>query len=126
VPPFSLWQNKDEKNIAQLVYYSQEGVILKMDSPQKKERPIVITLYIIFWSAILIMFGGLFVGQMENYNELQSELTRLNASIAEEEATSAQLQTQLSFFDSDAYMEYLARRRGMVRENEIIFRNVAE
>jgi cell division protein FtsB len=91
-----------------------------------KENPIVITLYIIFWSAILIMFGGLFVGQMENYNALSAELTRINALVAEEQAEAEQLDIQLTFFDSDAYMEYLARRRGMVRPNEIIFRNIAE
>jgi len=92
----------------------------------KKKRPIVLVLYMVFWAALLIMFGGLFVGQMEYHNSLQAELTQLNARTAEARAESEQLDIRLAFFDSDAYMEYLARRRGMVRPNEIIFRNIAE
>ncbi|MCL2225698.1 MAG: septum formation initiator family protein [Defluviitaleaceae bacterium] len=93
---------------------------------RKKENPIVITLYIIFWSAILVMFGGLFVSHMDEYNALQAERTRVYSAIAEAQATAEQLEIQLTFFDSDAYMEYLARRRGMVRPNEIIFRNIVD
>ncbi|MCL2578316.1 MAG: septum formation initiator family protein [Defluviitaleaceae bacterium] len=92
----------------------------------KKSNPIVITLYLIFWAVIIIMFFGLLAGQSEEYNALRADLTRLNASVAEAEAAAEQLEIQLTFFDSDAYMEYLARRRGMVRPNEIIFRNIAE
>jgi cell division protein FtsB len=94
---------------------------------KKRERPLVITLYVMFWAAVLIMFAGLFVSQMESYNELQAELTRVNSNIALERAEYERLQHQLHLFDSDAYMEQLARDRlGMVRPNEIVFRNIAD
>jgi cell division protein FtsB len=94
---------------------------------KKRESPIVNALYIVFWLAIFFMFSWLFVSQMESYNELQAELTRVNASVSREEAENERLQMQMTFFDSDAYIEQLARDRlGMVRQGEIVFRNTAE
>jgi cell division protein FtsL len=98
-----------------------------MQPAKKKKSRLVLALYIAFWAAVLIMFGGLFISQMESYNELQAELTRLNAQIAREQAEQERLQLQLNLFDGDAYIEQLARDRlGMVRPNEIVFRNIAE
>lgn len=100
---------------------------MKRKRIKKPERPLVLTLYIVFWSAIVIMFFILFVSQMESYNELNAELTRLSNSIAAERAEYERLQMQLTFFDSDTYIEQLARERlGMVRPGEIVFRNIAE
>jgi cell division protein DivIC len=92
----------------------------------KKENPIVITLYLIFWSVLILMCVGLYTGQRDSYNELKARLTQLEAEKAEAQATAEQLEIQLTYFDSDSYIEYLARRRGMVRDNEIVFRNIAE
>lgn len=94
---------------------------------KKRERPMVLALYVIFWATALIMFGGLFVSQMDSYNNLQAELTRVNTEIERAQAERDMLEFQLSFFDSDAYMEQLARNMlGMVRPNEIVFRNIAD
>ncbi|MCL1863451.1 MAG: septum formation initiator family protein [Defluviitaleaceae bacterium] len=94
---------------------------------KKRERPLVLALYFIFWAVALIMFGGLFVSQMESYNNLQAEITRLNTEISRAQAEKEQLEIQLSFFDSDAYLEQLARNMlGMVRPNEIVFKNIAD
>jgi cell division protein FtsB len=93
---------------------------------QKPENRIVLGMYIVFWAAVLIMFAWHFVSQMENYNELQSELSRINANVSAAAAKQEQLEFELSFFDSDAYLEQLARERlGMARPNEIVFRNTA-
>lgn len=93
---------------------------------QKKENPIVMGLYITFWVSILVMFFLLFLNQMESYNTLRADLTRLEAEVAQAQAEAYSLELQLTLFDSDVYLEYLARRRGMVRPNEIVFRNVAD
>lgn len=94
---------------------------------KKKDSPLITTLYIVFWAVVLILFGGLFISQMESYNELQKELTRVNSDVSRAKVENERLETQLSFFDSDAYIERLARERlGMVRPNEIVFRNIAE
>jgi len=100
---------------------------MKPSPPRKKEHPIVTALYVTFWAVVFIMFAMLFVNQMDSYNELNAELTRTNAAIAREQAEAERLELHLAFFDSDAYIEQLARERlGMVRYNEIVFRNIAD
>ena len=99
----------------------------KRERIKKRESPIVNVLYITFWAVIIIMFTALLFFQMESYNEKQAELARVTANLEREKAEYEQLQYQLSLFDSDAYIEQLARDRlGMVRQNEIVFRNIAE
>jgi cell division protein FtsB len=94
---------------------------------RKPENPIVLGMYITFWVAVLLMFLWHFVSQMENYNELQAELSRINGEITVKMQEQERLEFELSFFDSDAYLEQLARERlGMARPNEIVFRNIAD
>lgn len=99
---------------------------MKRKRIKKPERPMVLTLYITFWTAIFIMFVWLFFNQMDSYNELHSQLTALNANIAREQEEAARLEVQMYLLDTDAYLEELARRRGMVRPNEIVFNNIAD
>jgi len=76
---------------------------------------------------MIVMFAWLFVNQMESYNDLQAQLTRINANIEAERAENYRLTMQLTFFDSDMYVEQLARDRlGMIRPGEIVFRNIAD
>jgi len=98
--------------------------------PQQKtvvKNKFSLFLFIIFWALILIMFSGLIITQASRYNELRAELDRIQADIDFEKAAYDELYLQLLFFDSDAYIEMLARERfGMIRSNEIVFRNIAE
>jgi len=99
---------------------------------EKAEKPIVknkitLTMYITFWTAILVMFAALIVTQAGTYNALRADLNRISDEVAREQAIYHDLNHQMLFFDSDAYIEALARERlGMVRPDEIVFRNVAE
>jgi len=72
------------------------------------------------------MFTVLFVSQTGTYNDLQAQLTRLRASIEAEQLEIQRREIQLSLFDSDQYVEQLARNRGMVHPNELVFRNIAD
>ena len=73
------------------------------------------------------MFTVLIITQATRYNELRSELDRINAQIEAERAMEADLEMRLLFLDSDAIIERLARERlGMVRQNEIVFLNIAD
>jgi cell division protein FtsB len=92
----------------------------------KRERPIVLTLYVLFWATIIIMFSGLFISQAGEYNELNAELTRIEAEVARANAELTNMQVQNAMFDSDLYIEELARNRGMARPYEIVFRNMAD
>ena len=70
---------------------------------------------------------ALVVGQAGRYNELRAEADAVEAEIERATARNEELQRQIEFFDVDAYVENLARERlGMLRPNELIFRNVAE
>ncbi|MCL2388287.1 MAG: septum formation initiator family protein [Defluviitaleaceae bacterium] len=92
---------------------------------KKRESSIVLGLYITFWVAILVGFIVLFVYQAGVYNERQARLTDLNAQIEVAQIENERLRIQIEFFDSDAYVEYLARSiLGMVRPHEIVFYNV--
>lgn len=79
-----------------------------------------------FWFLTIGMLAAFIVSQAGMYNELRAELNQVQAAIAREAAEVEQLYLQITFFDSDAYIEQLARERlGMVRPNEIVFRNIA-
>ena len=84
-------------------------------------------MYITCWIAILVMFAALIVTQAGTYNELRTDLNRILDEVAQEQAIYEDYNHQVIFFDSDAYIEALARERlGMVRPDEIVFRNIAE
>jgi len=73
------------------------------------------------------MFSALIITQAGQYNELRETLHRIEGEVAAERAIHDDLNRQILFFDSDAYIETLARERlGMIRPNEIVFRNIAE
>ena len=93
---------------------------------KKRVRPVILGLYVAFWITVMIMFSILFINQMSTYNDLQAQLTRVNDDIEREQADAQLRELQLSMFDSDAYVEQLARSRGMVHPNEIVFRNIAD
>jgi len=83
-------------------------------------------IFIFFWLAIMGLTFARVVNQSSRYNDLRAELTRLEADIEVRTVQNEDLQMQIDFFDSDAYIEQLARDRlGMVRPNEIVFRNIA-
>jgi cell division protein FtsB len=99
--------------------------------PKKQKRfklklPRVRIPFILFWVFIIVMISGFVVTQVERNNELQSDLLRLQTINDNYLAERHSLELRLTFFDSEAYIEDLARNRlGMVRPNEIVFRNIA-
>jgi len=93
----------------------------------KKPRAKFTLVFMVFWMVLLGLSFALVVGQAGRYNELRSELESVEADIARATERNYDLQHQIDFFDVDAYVENLARERlGMLRPNELIFRNTAE
>ncbi|MCL2287062.1 MAG: septum formation initiator family protein [Firmicutes bacterium] len=92
----------------------------------RKPRSKVTFFFLVFWAAIIGLSFTLIVGQVRQYNELRARAEELNANIEQLTAKNEELEHQIDFFDSDAYIERQARERlRMVRPDEIIFRNIA-
>jgi len=95
----------------------------------KRKKPISKTayLYIIFLLSIIGLSFVLVVNQARRYNELRQQVINITYNIDAQTAINEELERQLDFFDSDTYIEKRAREwLGMVRPNEILFRNIAE
>ena len=92
-----------------------------------KRRKARMYLYIPFWLLIIGMFAGLIAIQLGSYSEYRRELDRLTAELRQEQRIGENLRYRQAFYESDAYIEQLAREMlGFIRQDEIIFRNVAE
>jgi len=90
-------------------------------------RKFALFMYIMVWVLTLATFSGLVIIRASQYNELRASLDVINTDIAREQSIYYDLNRQMFFFDSDAYIEQLARERlGMILPNEILFRNIAE
>lgn len=96
-----------------------------MDGRKKKKTRMF--LYIPFWVLIVGMFIGLFAIQYSRYQDYRIELDRLTLELAREEQAASDLRYRQAFYESDAYIEQLAREMlGFVRQDEIVFQNIAE
>ena len=92
----------------------------------KKPKSKFSIIFIIFWLSIIGLSFVLVVGLIDDYNELRAEAVRLDTDITQLTATNEELQLQIDFFDSYAYIEQQARERlRMVRPDQIVFRNIA-
>ena len=74
-----------------------------------------------------IAFIRLMGHQSSVYNERRARYEHFDRQLTEAQAEYAALRYQIAHFDSDAYVERLARERlGWARPNEIIFRQRQE
>ena len=76
---------------------------------------------------MVVAFTRLIAHQSSVYNDRRARYEHFDRQLAEELAITANLRYQIANFDSDAYIERLARERlGWARPHEIIFRQRAE
>ncbi|MCL2571849.1 MAG: septum formation initiator family protein [Defluviitaleaceae bacterium] len=95
--------------------------------PEKKQNKLSRMAFVILCLIIIITFAALIRGQAVRYNNLRVQNDRIQAELAREEAIYRDLRYQIAHFDSDAYIEELARTRlGWVRPNEIVFRKITD
>jgi len=98
----------------------------KARKKRKKAKSKTIWAFSIFWVLLLVLTCALIIGQAGRYNELREVYDRVQAELAQEKARNEEYYLNLTFFDREADIERQARERlGMVRPNEIVFRNVS-
>ena len=98
-----------------------------MRQGKRARKRIRMLFYIPFWILIISMFGGLIILQLSSYMAYRQELDGLLAMLEEEQQVAVDLRHRQAFYESDAYIEMLARERlGFVRQDEIVFRNIVE
>jgi len=79
--------------------------------------------YVPFWLLIVVMFLGLMIIQVSQYNEYRAQLNALIADYEYQRREAERLYYQMAFYGSDAYIEQQARERlHFIRPDEIIFR----
>ena len=92
-----------------------------------KKSKIKWLLYGPLWILIIGAFTGLIVVQLAEYESYRIELDRLTAELIYEQQVAQDLRHRQAFYESDAYIEQLAREMlGFVRQDEIVFQNIAE
>jgi len=90
----------------------------------KKFKNIVL---IIFCTFVIGVFSAWIIRQASAYNDLRARHQVMYENLNQALAEYQDLQYQLAHFDSDAYVEQLARTRlGWLRPDQMVLRRVAE
>ena len=86
----------------------------------------VTIVFMLFWAIVIVASFTYFIGLAGEYNELRTNYWHVQSEIEAEETRQRELLIRQEFDDGDAFLEQLARERlGLVRPNEIVFRNIA-
>lgn len=100
---------------------------MKKKKRVKKSRKASSIFLRIFMLAFVAAISVGIVKQALRYQELQEELAVVTAAIAEEEEKKLDFDSRKEYYNSDSYIEQIAREQlGMVKPNEIIFINRSE
>lgn len=78
---------------------------------------------IIFWAAVILFFGVIFIKQQFTINELNREYKNYSSQLSKLQVQSSQLNEQLKQSEKESYIEKLAREKlGLAKTGEIIFK----
>jgi len=85
-----------------------------------------ISLYLVFWAVVLVGFSLTILSQLDRLDEFAAQEALLYEQIAAAHQVTRQLEHDLQFHYSDAFVERIARERlGFIRADETIFINDA-
>jgi cell division protein FtsB len=97
-----------------------------MAQPIKKKKAKTL-MFMAFCLCITAVFAGAIISQASGYNHYRRELNQAMADLETEKQIHYDLLEQMAFYESDAYIERLAREQlGYVRPDEIVFVNIAD
>jgi len=88
----------------------------------KKKRRFSAMMYVVFWLVLTVFFGCAIMMQYMDYRGLVREEAALLRLIQAEAERTVELERDMDFFYSDAFVEKVAREElGLVRSDEILF-----
>lgn len=89
-----------------------------------KPRSMTYLLVFLFMSLFFALVSINFVMQVNQYNNLKRDQNRLLQQIEEQQQEKIKLSSWKDYYQSDAYLEKVAREQlGLVKSNEILFVN---
>ncbi len=95
-----------------------------MAKKQKKSNRIWVRIFLIVFAIVVVADVA---WQYQRYEVLQEELSEINQQIAEEKKKATDFEARKEYYNSDAYIEQIAREKlGLVKSNEILYINRAE
>jgi cell division protein FtsB len=96
-----------------------------MKKPKKKRKWRILFAFAL-WLVIASVFTGAIAMQASRYNHYRRELNHALVELETEQKRHAELLEERVYYESDAYIEQLARDYwGYVKPDEIVFKNVA-
>jgi len=99
----------------------------KQTQMKKKSNKLNNIVFLLVCVVILVAFFRFMSLQADVYNERRAQYDNFYRQYTEARAVFYGLRYQIAHFDSDAYIERLARERlGWARPNEIVFRQRTE
>ncbi len=95
-----------------------------MAKKQKRLNKIWVRIFLVVF-AITVMSDVIW--QYKRYEVLQAQLAEINEQIAEENKKANDFAARKEYYNSDAYIEQIAREKlGLVKSNEILYINRAQ
>ena len=92
------------------------------EKKRKKTGKFGSILYLAFWLILLVFFGSAITMQYMDYRSLAREESALLQMIQAEAERTVDLQRDVDYYYSDAFVEKVAREElGLVRDDEILF-----
>lgn len=84
-------------------------------------------LFFLFWAVIITFFMSLIVINSVQLHEIETAKAGIQVEIDEYKSKIAELERNRSYYDSDAYVEKVAREQlGLVKPDEILYYNDAK
>jgi cell division protein FtsB len=103
-----------------------QAVNKKNNHPRKKRKWSNLVI-LFFWLILIGIFSGAIIMQASGYNHYRRELNKVMEDLEREKRIHTELLNQIIYYESDAYIERLARDQlGYVRPDEIVFVNIAD
>ena len=114
-----------------MAHLPETSVLVSAREPDRADRQLLsfrtrVKLYLVFWIAIIVSFAVTALTQLERFYSFAEQEAQLREQIAYARQITKELEHDLEFHYSDAFVERVARDRlGFIRADETIFINDA-